>query len=113
MTWKCDLIESFSKQKGNKVSHSNRKKIKHFKTNLQQMVFFSETLQKKFSLKVAVKTNRTIVKCGGFDEFLLSRPGCPAGSNMARSNILTAFGLKLRRMIKKKKLAIVEVSNQN
>lgn len=103
MTWNCDLIAPFNKQKGNMVSHSNRKQIKHFKTNLQSMEFFSETLQQKFRLRIAVKTNRTIVKCGGFDEFLISRPGCKPGTGMAKSNILTPFALKLRREIKKKK----------
>ena len=102
MAWNCDLIAPFNKQKGNQVSHSNIKTIKHFKVNLQQMEFFSETLQKKFRLRVAVKTARTVRKCGGFDEFLLTRPGCTPGNRMAKSNILTEFALKTRREIKKK-----------
>ena len=105
MTWNCDLIAPYNKLKGNKVSHSNIKTIRHFKTNLQTMEFYSETLDKKIRLRVAVKTNRTIVKCGGLDEFLLSRPASPAGNRRAASKILTPLALKLRREIKKKKEA--------
>lgn len=100
MARRCDLISKFGKLKGNKVSHSNRKTIRHFLPNLQSMEFFSETLQKKFKLKISVKTSRTILKCGGFDEFLLSRPGL-AGKGTAASKCLTEFALKIRRKIKK------------
>ena len=106
MTWGCDLIAAYTKLKGNMVSHSNRKKIRHFKTNLQTMEFFSETLQKKFSFRVAVKTNRTIVKCGGFDEFLLSRPASEPGNKRSACKRLTPLALKIRREVKKKKLAV-------
>lgn len=108
MTWKCDLLAEYSKQKGNMVSHSNRKKIKHFKTNLQTMEFFSEALNTNFRLKVAVKTNRTIVKCGGFDEFLLSRPASETYNRRSACKILTPLALKIRRAVKKK-LTKVEV----
>ena len=108
MTWRCDLLAEYSKQKGNMVSHSNRKKIKHFKTNLQTMEFFSDALNKSFRLRVAVKTNRTIVKCGGFDEFLLSRPASEAGNGRSACKILTPLALKIRRAVKKK-LTKVEV----
>lgn len=102
MARRCNLIAAYGKQKGNQVSHSNRKTIKHFLPNLQQMEFFSVILNKKFKLKVCTKTNRSIVKCGGFDEFLLSRPGSKPGSNRAASKCLTELGLKIRRAIKKK-----------
>jgi large subunit ribosomal protein L28 len=102
MARRCDLIAAFGKQKGNQVSHSNRKTIKHFLPNLQQMEFFSVSLNKKFKLKVCTKTNRSIVKCGGFDEFLLSRPASKPGSNRAASKCLTELALKIRRAIKKK-----------
>jgi large subunit ribosomal protein L28 len=101
MTWQCDLIAPFNKLKGNMVSHSNRKKIRHFKTNLQQMTLYSDVLKKSFSLKIAVKTNRTIVKHGSLDEFLLSRPASKPGNGRDASKILTPLGLKIRKMIKK------------
>jgi large subunit ribosomal protein L28 len=102
MTWRCDLLSEYSKQKGNMVSHSNRKKIKHFKANLQTMEFFSDALNKSFRLRVAVKTNRTIVKCGSFDEFLMSRPASEPGNGRSASKILSPLGLKIRRAVKKK-----------
>ena len=101
MARRCDLIARHGKQKGNQVSHSNRKMIKHFKPNLQTITYFSVALQKKFTLKVSVKTNRTVVKCGGFDEFLLSRPASKPGSNRAASKCLTEVALKIRRQVKK------------
>lgn len=101
MARRCDLISKYGKLKGNKVSHSNRKAIKHFLPNLQNMEFFSETLNKKFKLKISVKTSRTIAKCGGFDNFLLTRPGSKPGKNRAASKCLTDFALKVRRKIKK------------
>lgn len=100
MSRKCDLISKHGKLKGNRVSHSNRKTIRHFLPNLQNMEFFSEILNKKFKLKVSVKTSRTITKCGGFDNFLLTRPGF-AGKNTAASKCLSGFALKIRRKIKK------------
>jgi ribosomal protein L28 len=103
MTWNCDLIAPYNKQKGNQVSHSNIKTIKHFKVNLQTMEFFSETLNKKFRLRVAVKTSRTIVKCGGFDEFLLSRPASKPGNGRSACKILTPLALKIRREVKNRK----------
>ena len=106
MSRRCDLIAAFGKQKGNQVSHSNRKMIKHFKPNLQTMEFHSETLNQKFRLKVSVKTNRTIVKYGGLDEFLLSRPASKPGSGRAACKILTPLALKIRRAVKKKKAVV-------
>jgi large subunit ribosomal protein L28 len=113
MSRRCDLIAAFGKQKGNQVSHSNRKMIKHFKPNLQSMEFYSETLNQKFRLKVSVKTNRTIVKYGGLDEFLLSRPASKPGSNRAACKILTPLGLKIRRAVKKKKDMIASQVTQS
>lgn len=101
MSRKCDLLERHGKLKGNKVSHSNRKTIRHFLPNLHNMEFFSQILQKKFKLKVSVKTSRTIIKCGGFDEFLLSRPASKPGNGRSSSKVLSAVGLKIRRKIKK------------
>jgi large subunit ribosomal protein L28 len=101
MSRRCDLISKHGKLKGNQVSHSNRKTIKHFLPNLQNMEFFSEVLQKKFKFKVSVKTSRTIIKCGGLDEFLLSRPASKPGNRRAASKCLTDLGLKIRKKIKK------------
>ena len=108
MARRCDLIAKFGKQKGNQVSHSNRKTIKHFLPNLQKMEFFSDVLKKKFKLKICTKTSRTITKCGSFDEFLLSRPGSKPGNGRAASKCLTEFALRIRRQIKKELLKMNE-----
>jgi large subunit ribosomal protein L28 len=104
MARRCDLISKHGKLKGNKVSHSKRKTIRHFLPNLQNMEFSSDILQKKFKLKISVKTSRTILKCGGLDNFLLSRPASKPGNGRAASKCLTDFALKIRRKIKKEML---------
>lgn len=67
-------ITGKSYQKGNQVSHSNRKMIKRFMPNLQNISFYSEVLGKTVQLSVAIRTVRTIDKKGGLDAYLLGTP---------------------------------------
>ncbi len=61
-------------QRGNQVSHSNRKMIKQFEPNMQAVSFYSEKLGKLVRLIVAASTIRTIDKKGGLDAFLTATP---------------------------------------
>lgn len=91
----CD-ITGHSKSFGNKVSHSNRKTKRSYLVNLHNVTLVSDVLNRKFRMKVSVRTLRTIEYKGGFDEYLLK----------TRSNKLSDLALKLKRMIKKKKSLI-------
>ncbi len=57
---------------GNNVSHSNRKTRRRFLPNLQKFSFFSMTLNRNISLRLATCTARTIDHNHGLDEFLLN-----------------------------------------
>jgi ribosomal protein L28 len=73
MSMRCELTgKSF--QTGNNVSHAKNRTKRRFKPNLQNISFTSEILGKKFQLKVAVSTIRTVEKKGGLDEFLINTP---------------------------------------
>ncbi len=56
---------------GNNVSHSNRKTRRRFLPNLQNFSFFSLTLDRSVTLRLAAHTARTIDHNKGLDEFLL------------------------------------------
>ena len=71
MTRACDLTET-TILVGNRVSHSNHKTKRKFLPNLQNITLFSDALGKKMSMKIAMRTLRTIDKYGGLDGFLLS-----------------------------------------
>lgn len=59
MSRKCDLTGK-NKLKGNKVSHSNIKTIKHSKPNLRNVKVSLNG--KVFSLKVAIKAYKSLKK---------------------------------------------------
>jgi len=58
---------------GNHVSHAHNKTRRRFLPNLQVVSLISESLDKIFKLRLATSTIRTIEKCGGLDDYLLSR----------------------------------------
>ena len=73
MSMKCELTgKTF--QTGNNVSHAKNRTKRRFLPNLQNISFMSEILGKKFQLKVAVSTIRTVEKKGGLDDFLMNTP---------------------------------------
>lgn len=66
--------------------------------NLNSVTLFSESLQRKFRLRIASSTLRTIDKHGGLDQYL----------NKTSSRSLTDKALKIKKQIEKnvsKKLA--------
>ena len=56
---------------GNNVSHAKNRTKRKFLPNLQKVTFISEKLGRKFQLKVAASTIRTVEKKGGLDDFLI------------------------------------------
>ncbi|MGN7678982.1 MAG: 50S ribosomal protein L28 [Anaplasma sp.] len=66
----CD-ITGLSKSFGNRVSHSNRKTKRCYLVNLHNVALVSEVLGRKFKMKVASRTLRTIDYKGGLDMYLL------------------------------------------
>jgi large subunit ribosomal protein L28 len=63
MSRKCELTGK-GVQSGNRVSHAKNRTKHRFLPNLQKKKFWSETLNKFVSLKVATSTIRTIDKLG-------------------------------------------------
>ena len=69
MTRKCELSGVVS-QYGNNVSHSQRKTRRPFKVNVRKVTLRSNVTGKDYTLKVAMKTLRTIEKLGGIDGYV-------------------------------------------
>jgi large subunit ribosomal protein L28 len=92
MSKSCDLISGIRPSSGNIVSHSKIKTKRRFLPNLQVVSLKSEILNSTFSLRIAVRTMRTIAKHGGFDNFIL----------VSKANQLTSLGLKLRQKAREK-----------
>ncbi len=55
---------------GNNVSHAKNKTKRKFLPNLQNVKFFSKTLDKSISLKVSVRALKSVEKNGGLDDYL-------------------------------------------
>ncbi len=55
---------------GNNVSHAKNKTKRKFLPNLQNVKFFSKTLDKYISLKVCVRALKSVEKNGGLDDYL-------------------------------------------
>ena len=55
---------------GNNVSHANNKTKRRFLPNLQNVKFFSKTLNEYISLNITVRTMRSVEKNGGLDSYL-------------------------------------------
>ena len=58
---------------GNNVSHANNRTKRRFLPNIQNVRFFSESLNKYLSLKITVRTMRSVEKNGGIDNYLLKK----------------------------------------
>jgi len=71
MSRRCDLT-GVGVMSGHNVSHSIRRTNRKFVPNLQEKTFKSDTLRSNISLRVAVKTLRTITKYGSLDAFLVN-----------------------------------------
>jgi len=78
---------------GNNVSHAHNKTRRRFLPNLQVVSVISESLNKNYKMRLATSTIRTIEKCGGLDDYLLS----------AKEKNLTEDAVKIKKAIKKVK----------
>ncbi|MFV9838573.1 MAG: 50S ribosomal protein L28 [Aaplasma endosymbiont of Hyalomma asiaticum] len=85
----CDITGA-SKSFGNKVSHSNRKTKRSYLVNLHNVTLVSEVLGRKFKVKVASRTLRTIDYKGGLDLYLIN----------TSSRKLTEAARKIKRKVK-------------
>ena len=56
---------------GNNVSHAKNKTKRKFLPNLQNVKFFSKTLDNYISLKVSVRALKSVEKNGGLDDYLI------------------------------------------
>lgn len=66
----CDLMLDKRPQSGHNVSHSKRRTTRKFNPNLQCFTLQSEAFKRKFRLRIAASTIRTIDKYNGLDGFL-------------------------------------------
>src|SRR4029079_16277341 len=85
MSWRCDLTGK-GPLVGHKVSHSNIKTKRRFMPNLRNVTLASETLGRKFRVRVSANALRTVDHRGGFVNFLLK----------AKNHELTAEMLKVK-----------------
>ncbi len=56
---------------GNNVSHANNKSRRRYLPNIQPVHMLSESLGRRFRLRVAAATLRSVDHAGGFDAYLL------------------------------------------
>ena len=97
MSRRCELL-GVGRLVGNNVSKSNRKTKRTFLPNLIQRKLESALLRTTFHLKISAKANRTVLKHGSFDDFLI---------NVKPTN-LTDFAKLLRAKILRQNPDIVE-----
>lgn len=83
-------------QSGHNVSHSNIKSKRRFLVNLNRVSLESLALKKRFKLRIASSTLRTIDKYGGLDQFLIS----------SSSRSLTEKAIKIKKQISKKQTLV-------
>ena len=87
----CDL-SGVRPTTGYNVSHSNVHTKRRFMPNLVNVSLHSQSLDQKFSLRIAAKTLRTVDKLGGLDAYLAQ----------AKEKDLSAKALKIKRSIEKR-----------
>ena len=98
MSRNCDLMIKKVVRTGNNVSKSNRKTKRTFALNLINTKCKSDILKRVFPLRINTRTQRTIYKKGGFDEFL---------KNTA------SIKLTPKARVLKKKILKIELSKEN
>ena len=91
MSRRCELSGK-AVQVGHKVSHSNIKTKVRFLPNLRNVTLISDTLGRRFKLRVSANALKTVDHRGGLDAFLLK----------AGNENLSPKALKLKRSIAKK-----------
>lgn len=90
MSRRCDLTGT-GPMFGHNVSHSNRKTLRRFNPNLQQVTLQSEGLRRSVPLRVTTRALRTVQKHGSLDAYLLD-------TNDAK---LAPEGLRLKHLLKR------------
>jgi large subunit ribosomal protein L28 len=92
MSRRCDLTGK-SVLVGHKVSHSNIKTKRRFLPNLRNVTLISDTLGRRFRLRVSANALKTVDHRGGLDAFLLK----------AKDAELAPKVLEIKRQIVKKR----------
>lgn len=69
---------------GHNVSHSVRRTKRTFKPNMQTLKFQSEILSREFTLSLSTSGLRTLVKHGGLDQYVMSKPVSRLTLDMAK-----------------------------
>lgn len=70
MSRRCDLTGKKALV-GHKVSHSNIKTKRRFMVNLRNVTLMSDTLGRRFRVRVSANALKTVDHRGGLDAFLL------------------------------------------
>lgn len=94
MSRRCELTGK-AVQTGNLVSHSNHKTRTRFLPNLCNVTLISDSLQRKFRLRVTAAALRSVEHRGGLDAFL----------GKASNSDLSKDALAIKRAIEKKEAA--------
>jgi large subunit ribosomal protein L28 len=94
MSWRCDLTGK-KPLVGHKVSHSNIKTKRRLLPYLRKVTLISDTLGRRFRLRVSANALKTVDHRGGLDAFLLK----------ANDAELAPRVLELKRQIVKKREA--------
>ena len=94
MTRRCELTGKLP-MAGQLRSHAENKTKRTFRPNLCEVTLISDTLQRKFRLRVSAHALKTVEHRGGLDAFLLK----------ARESELSPKAVDLKRQIAKKKAA--------
>ena len=94
MAWRCELTGK-TRQIGHRVSHSNRKTKRRFLPNLLNVTLVSDSLNRKFRLRVSANALKTVDHRGGLDAFLIA----------AKDAELSPRVLELKRQVVKKRAA--------
>ncbi|MGH6664332.1 MAG: 50S ribosomal protein L28 [Pseudolabrys sp.] len=94
MAWRCDLTGK-RPLTGHKVSHSNIKTKRRFMPNLRNVTLISDTLGRRFRVRVSANALKTVDHRGGLDAFLLKAGDADLAPKM----------LEVKRQIVKKKAA--------
>ena len=90
MTRRCELSGKLP-MAGQNRSHAENKSKRTFRPNLCQVTLISDTLQRKFRLRVSAHALKTVERRGGLDAYLIK----------AKDEELSDRCQKLKREVKK------------
>ena len=90
MTRRCELSGKLP-MAGQNRSHAENKSKRTFRPNLCQVTLISDTLQRKFRLRVSAHALKTVERRGGLDAYLIE----------AKDEELSERCQKLKREVKK------------